>query len=74
MISLTNQIRVGVDFTATPSDHLLWGFALYGSDGSMDLDNPGDVRLRDILDLLLCLTLKHLRKKVGLDIILLTFK
>lgn len=59
------QVRVVHDYTDTPVDHLVWGFALFGSEGSLDLQGCGGVRLRDVLDLLLCLVLKHLGKTVS---------
>lgn len=40
-----HQVRVVHDFSDTPPEHLCWGFALFGSEGSMDLQHCGGVRV-----------------------------
>jgi hypothetical protein len=58
------QVRVVADFMYTPPEHFAWGFALYGSEGSLDVEAAGGVRLRDITDLLGSLVLRHFKKEV----------
>ena len=60
-------MRVTHDYKCTPYEHLIFGFALFGSEGSIDMENCGGVRIRDVLDLFLSLVLRHLRKTVSLD-------
>ncbi|CAM9092035.1 unnamed protein product [Chrysoparadoxa australica] len=58
------MLNVIVDAKATCDKHLKFGFGLYSSVGSYDLDCPDPVRLQDIKDLLMTLASYGARSRV----------
>lgn len=58
------KLHIAQTYKHDPVQHLMWGFALYASEGSMATEEGGKVRLKDLLDLILALVLRHHKKKV----------